>query len=38
MIKNRKSHAASVHNKFYIVSGGIDDSEEIINEISWVNI
>lgn len=38
MIKNRKSHAACMYGKFYIVYGGIDDSEEVINEISWVNI
>ena len=25
-IKNRKSHAACIYNKFYIIHSGIDDS------------
>lgn len=25
-MKNRKSHAACVYNKFFIIHGGVDDS------------
>jgi hypothetical protein len=37
-IRNRKSHAACVFQKYYIIIGGIDDSEEVIAEMSYINI
>ena len=30
-IRNRKSHTACMYGKYYIVYGGIDDSEEVIS-------
>lgn len=37
MIKNRKNHSACIYKGYYLVYGGVDESEEIINELSWVN-
>lgn len=37
-IKTRKSHSACVYSRYYLVYGGLDESEEIINEISWINM
>lgn len=36
--KTRKNHSACVYNKYYLVYGGLDESEEVINEISWINL
>ena len=35
IVKNRKNHAACIYQKFYLVYGGIDDSEEVISSLSW---
>ena len=37
-IKTRKNHSTTVYGKFYLVYGGLDESEEVINEISWINV
>ena len=37
-VKTRKSHSATVYGKYYLVYGGLDESEELINEISWINM
>jgi hypothetical protein len=37
-VKTRKNHSASVYGKYYLVYGGLDENEEIINEISWINM
>lgn len=37
-IKTRKNHSACVYGKHYLVYGGLNESEDMINEISWVNL
>lgn len=37
-IKTRKNHAACTYGKYYLVYGGLNESEEMINEISWISL
>ena len=38
IIKNPRGHAACVYKGYYLVHGGIDDAEEVIEELAWVFI
>ena len=38
MARNRKSHSACMYKTFYLIHGGIDDSEEVISDLCWVNL
>ena len=38
-VRNRRGHAACVYKgMYYLVHGGIDDGEEVIDELAWANL
>lgn len=37
-VKTRKNHAACCYGKYYIVHGGLDEEEKVVNEINWINL
>ena len=37
-VKTRKNHSAAVYGRYYLVYGGLDESEEVIDELSWINV
>lgn len=36
--KTRKNHTACVYGKYFITFGGLNESEEVINEMGWINL
>ena len=37
-VKTRKNHSAVVYGRYFLVYGGLDESEDVIDELSWINV